>query len=45
MFRPQDDFTYLMPVHFGGSKFDPETLVTQRTTSLAISYETERDLL
>jgi len=45
MFRPQDDCTYLMPIHFGGGKFDPETLVTQRTTALAITYETERDLL
>lgn len=45
MFRPQDDFTYLMPVHFGGGKFDPETLITQRATGLVIGYETERDLL
>jgi len=45
MFRTHDDFTYLMPVHFGGSRFDPETLVTQRAASLAISYETGRDLL
>ena len=45
MFRPQDDFTYLMPVHFGGGKFDPGTLVTQKATGLAVSYETERDLL
>ncbi|WP_214084252.1 acetoacetate decarboxylase family protein [Methanoculleus sp.] len=45
MFRLQDDFTYLMPVHFGGGKFDPEARVTQRTTALAISYETDRGLL
>ncbi|ABN57060.1 MULTISPECIES: acetoacetate decarboxylase family protein [Methanoculleus] len=45
MFRPQDDFTYLMPVHFGGGKFDPETLVTQKATALSLSFETERDLL
>jgi acetoacetate decarboxylase len=45
MFRPQDDFTYLMPVHFGGCKFDPETIITQRTTALGISYETDMALL
>ena len=45
MFRPRDDFTYLMPVHFGGGKFDPETLVTQRATGLSVTYETEKDLL
>lgn len=45
MFRTQSDHTYLMPVHFGGGKFDPHTLVTQRTTALGIHYETERDLL
>jgi len=45
MFRPQDDFTYLMPVHFGGGRFDPGTLVTQKTMGLAINYETDRDLL
>jgi len=45
MFRPQSNFTYLMPVHFGGVKFDPETIVTQRSTALTLSYETERDLL
>ncbi|QSZ66136.1 acetoacetate decarboxylase [Methanofollis aquaemaris] len=42
MFRPQNDFTYLMPAHFGGGKFDPETIVTQRSTSLVLSYETDR---
>lgn len=45
MFRPQRDFTYLMPAHFGGGKFDPETKITQKTTSLAISYETDKKLL
>lgn len=30
-----------MPVHFGGYKFDPEFVVTQRTTDLTISYETD----
>ncbi|WP_067051071.1 acetoacetate decarboxylase family protein [Methanofollis ethanolicus] len=45
MFRPQNDFTYLMPVHFGGGTFDPATLVTQRSTALTLTYETERDRL
>jgi len=45
MFRSRDDFTYLMPVHFGGGKFDPETLITQRATGLSVTYETEKDLL
>lgn len=45
MFQPQNDFTYLMPIHFGGVRFDPETLITQRSTALAIIYETERELL
>ncbi|CCJ36518.1 Acetoacetate decarboxylase [Methanoculleus bourgensis MS2] len=45
MFRPQDDFTYLMPPHFGGCKFDSGTLITQRSTALAISYETDKELL
>jgi acetoacetate decarboxylase len=45
MFRPQSDFTYLMPVHFGGGRFDPGTIVTQRSTALTLSYETDRDLL
>ncbi|WP_298669347.1 acetoacetate decarboxylase family protein [uncultured Methanofollis sp.] len=45
MFRPRNDFTYLMPVHFGGGTFDPATLVTQRSTALTLTYETERDLL
>lgn len=45
MFRPQEDFTYLMPVHFGGGKFDPEMKLTQKATSLAITYETDRKLL
>lgn len=45
MFRPQNDCTYLMPVHFGGGKFDAGTLITQKSTALALTYETERDLL
>lgn len=45
MFRPDPDFTYLMPVHFGGGKFDPTFVVTQRATGIAISYETDRKML
>jgi acetoacetate decarboxylase len=45
MFKTQDDFTYLMPAHFGGGKFDPETKIIQKATSLAISYETDQALL
>jgi acetoacetate decarboxylase len=45
MFSPEKDFTYLMPVHFGGGKFDPEAKLTQKATSLAISYETDQKLL
>ena len=41
MFRLQDGYNYKMPVHFGGNKFDPEFVVTQRTTDLTISYETD----
>ncbi|MDD3621155.1 MAG: acetoacetate decarboxylase family protein [Methanofollis sp.] len=45
MFQPRSDYTYLMPAHFGGAKFDPEAIVAQRSTSLAIGYETERESL
>ena len=45
MFRPGKDFTYLMPVHFGGAKFDAEAKLTQKATSLTISYETDQKLL
>jgi len=41
LFRLQDGYNYKMPVHFGGNKFDPEFVVTQRTTDLTISYETD----
>jgi hypothetical protein len=41
MFRTQSDCTYLMPVHFGGGKFDPGTIVSQRTVALGITYETD----
>jgi acetoacetate decarboxylase len=45
MFRPEEDFTYLMPIHFGGGKFDPDKKLNQNVTSLAISYETDRKIL
>jgi acetoacetate decarboxylase len=45
MFRTKKDFTYLMPVHFGGGKFDPETKITQKSMSLNISYETDPKIL
>lgn len=45
MFQVQDDFTYLMPVHFGGGRFDPDKVVSQKTTTLAMSFETDRNLL
>ena len=45
MFRPEKDFTYLMPIHFGGGKFDPESKIYQKVTSLAMSYETDRKIL
>jgi len=49
MFHLQDGFTYWMPAHFGGEKFDafyvPEFLATQRAAGLAISYETDREKL
>ncbi|MDD3112099.1 MAG: acetoacetate decarboxylase family protein, partial [Methanofollis liminatans] len=45
MFRTQNDCTYLMPVHFGGGKFDPGTIVSQRTVALGITYETDGKLL
>lgn len=45
MFKPEKDFTYLMPVHFGGGKFNPETKIMQKATSLSISYETDQKLL
>jgi acetoacetate decarboxylase len=42
MFRLQDDFTYAMPVHFGGYKFDAGAEGTLREMSLTINYETDR---
>jgi len=45
MFQVKNDFTYLMPVHFGGSTFDPDRVIHQKTTTLAMSYETDRKLL
>lgn len=45
MFKPEKDFTYLMPIHFGGGKFDPDAKVIQKTQSLIISYETDQALL
>ncbi len=45
MFQIQDDCTYLMPVHFGGGRFDPDRVVSQRTTTIAMSYETDKNLL
>ncbi|NMB77594.1 MAG: acetoacetate decarboxylase family protein [Methanomicrobiales archaeon] len=45
MFRPDPESSYLMPVHFGGSKFDPHFIITQKATGLAISYETDRQML
>jgi len=45
MFKLEKDFTYSMPAHFGGSKFDPEVKLTQKATTILISYETEEKLL
>ncbi len=45
MFRPDPESSYLMPVHFGGGKFDPCFMITQKATGLVISYETDRKLL
>ena len=45
MFRPDPEASYLMPVHFGGGKFDPGFMITQKATGLAISYETDRAML
>jgi len=45
LFKPEKDFTYLMPIHFGGGKFDPNVKLTQKATALVISYETDKKLL
>jgi Acetoacetate decarboxylase (ADC) len=42
MFRLQDGFSYSMPAHFGGSRFNPEFVLTQKATGLSVSYETDR---
>lgn len=42
MFRLQDDFTYAMPVHFGGNKFDAGAKGTLREMGFIINYETDR---
>jgi len=45
MFKPEKDFSYLMPIHFGGGKFDPNETIHQKSTSLNISYETDAKIL
>lgn len=45
MFKLRSDSTYLMPAHFGGGRFDPERVVHQRATTLALTYKTDRKLL
>lgn len=45
MFRPDPEFSYLMPAHFGGGRFDPGFMITQKATGLAITYETDREML
>jgi acetoacetate decarboxylase len=45
MFKLEKDFHYLMPVQFGGGKFDKEIKITQRSISLTISYETDKAML
>jgi len=45
MFKLDENLTYKMPVHFGGSKFDPEAKLIQKALSLFISYETDKDFL
>ncbi|BDZ70733.1 acetoacetate decarboxylase family protein [Methanobacterium petrolearium] len=45
MFKLEKDFTYSMPAHFGGVKFDPDAKLTQKATTLLISYETQGKLL
>lgn len=42
MFKPEKNFTYLMPVHFGGGEFNPDFLLTQKSTGLSITYETDK---
>lgn len=45
MFKLDKNFTYNMPAHFGGVKFDSEAKVTQKATTILINYETDQDLL
>lgn len=45
MFKTGKNFTYLMPAHFGGGKFDPDLKLTQKATTLLMSYETDQKLL
>lgn len=45
MFKLERGFTYSMPAHFGGGKFDPEVKLTQKATTMLISYETDQELL
>jgi acetoacetate decarboxylase len=45
VFEPSEDSTYLMPIHFGGVPFNAEARAVQRSTSLAIFYETDKALL
>ncbi len=45
MFKEKEGFKYAMPAHFGGGKFDPDAKIIQKAMGLAMSYETDRDLL
>jgi acetoacetate decarboxylase len=45
MFKPKKNFTYLMPIHFGGGKFDQNEIITQKVIGLNISYETNAKIL
>ncbi len=45
MFKTEKNFTYMMPVHFGGNKVDRETKYFQKVVSLMMSYETDKKLL
>jgi acetoacetate decarboxylase len=42
MFRLKNDFTYMMPAHFGGDIFDTSYKATQRATMLSMTFETDR---
>lgn len=45
VFKEKEGFKYSMPAHFGGGKFDPDAKIVQKAMGLAMSYETDRDLL